>query len=126
MTTTNDDGLFAAPKPKRTFGPVYTGVTKQIRALIADGTIDKKLHAGTIAQARSLASSIDRDSGHGDRPGQHRTQANGVPLAALHQQLDALIERMTAGSVSDPFADFLASLDEGMPDGAATAPHPEV
>lgn len=100
MTRSNDgDALFGVPSatPKERGGPVYQGVCAQIRRLTASGKeyegqeplIDEKLWAGTIAQARSIAASIDRDSGHGGGK-----QANGVPLAQLHAQLDALLARL--------------------------------
>jgi len=87
------DALFDQPRAKRPSpGPVYQGICAQIRRLTkpehGEPLIDEKLWAGTIAQARSLAASIDRVDG---REGQ---QANGVPLAQMHQQLDALMARL--------------------------------
>jgi hypothetical protein len=95
----NGDALFDDPSAttNERGGPVYQGVCAQIRRLTAKGKeyegqealIDEKLWAGTIAQARSIAASIDRDSGHGGGK-----QANGVPLAQLHDQLDKLLARL--------------------------------
>lgn len=82
--------LIPDPSERAKVGPVYQGVTKQIRRLTAgpEPLIDANLWAGTIAAARSLAASIDAVDYRG--PG----QANGVPLAAMHQQLDALLARL--------------------------------
>lgn len=122
MTTKNDDGLFPAPRPKVVPGPIYQGVCKTIRALTEAEQLDKKVDAGTIAQARSIASSIDRVSGH-----KGGYQASGMQLAALHAQLSEVLERLNPAGTRDPFQDFLDELDkEGAPDGQATAPHPEV
>lgn len=105
------DALFPVQSadPKERVGPVYQGVCSQIRRLTATGKeyagqeplIDEKLWAGTIAQARSIAASIDRDSGHGGTK-----QANGVPLAQLHAQLDALLARL------NPEADDKSPLEQ--------------
>lgn len=124
MTTKDGDGLFPAPRAKVVPGPIYQGVSKTIRALIDAEKLDRKIDAGSIAQARSLASSIDRVSGH-TLP-QH--QASGVSLAALHAQLSEVLERLDPTGASDPFQDFLEELDkEGAPNnGHAPAPHPEV
>jgi hypothetical protein len=69
-------------------------VCAQIRRLTeptdgGDPLIDKDLWAGTIAQARSLAHSIDNVDGRNPL-----TQANGVPLSQMHLQLDALMARL--------------------------------
>lgn len=99
-------------------GPVYQGVCKQIRALIRSKTIDKTADAGTIAQARSVAASIDRVSGHDDP----RAQASGMQLAALHAQLFELIGRLTGETTDDDaFDQLLRELNDGT--GSATAPH---
>ena len=105
------DALFGVPSAdkKSTYGPVYNGVCAQIRRLTATGKefegmeplIDEQLWAGTIAQARSIAASIDRDSGHGGTK-----QANGVPLAQLHAQLDSLLARL------NPEADDKSPLEQ--------------
>ncbi|MDE9365471.1 hypothetical protein PZ938_07625 [Luteipulveratus sp. YIM 133132] len=124
-----DEALFPAPpspKPKKTFGPVYQGVCRQIRALLAEEKIDKQRDAGTIAQARSLAESIDRVSGHGGK-----YQASGMQLAALHERLDGLLERLTPERAeADPFQELLDSLNdddqETRTDGRSPAPHREV
>lgn len=123
MSKDHPPALFEPPTPRRTFGPVYQGVCKQIRTLTKDGTLDKNRHAGLIVQARSIAESIDRVSGHA---GTH--QASGMQLAALHERLAAALDALTpATTEADPFQELLDSLnaDEGgMPDGSDTeAPH---
>lgn len=71
-------------------GPIYQGVSKTLRKLIDAGTLDADLDAGTCAQLRSLAASIDRESGADPM----RKQASGVSLAALHAQLASLLDRV--------------------------------
>ncbi len=105
--------LFQAPTPGP--GPIYQGVCKQIRGMLRDGAIDRESHAGTIAQARSLAASLDRVSGHTG------AQASGLQLAALHAQLAALLATLAGSTTSDPFTDFLATLNDD-----TQAPHPPV
>lgn len=78
-------------------GPVYQGVSKTLRARIADGTIDRELHAGPAAAMRSLAASIDRASGHNPQ----RATASGMQLAALHAQLIAWHEAMFTDGATD-------------------------
>lgn len=83
-------------------GPVYQGVGKAIRYLEdlhkmdgPDQDLDwPKRMAGTIAQARSLAASIDRASGRQVDGFPTRRQAAGRDLGALHEQLDALLLRL--------------------------------
>jgi len=124
-------------------GPVYQGVCKQIRALFPVGpeaghqarcrcaecvetAAAKDAVAGWLAQARSIAASIDRVSGHGQT-----RQASGVQLAALHERLDAALERLAPNGERDKLAELLADLDdldeqleqEGAPDGDAAEPH---
>ena len=106
-----DEALFPAPKAKSLGGPVYQGVCEQIRILTSEHGLDKQANAGTIAQARSLAGSIDRVSGHNTK------QASGMQLAALHSQLDALLERL-APSTDDAFTQLL----EEMNNAGTTAP----
>jgi hypothetical protein len=114
---------------KRSKGPVYQGVCAQIRRLTkpAEGEplIDAKLWAGTIAQARSLADSIDRVDG---REGAH-AQANGVPLAQMHQQLDALMSRLNPAATDNNAVDNLVRMfqqeEERQRAHAAEAPHTE-
>jgi hypothetical protein len=103
------------PAEKRTGGPVYQGVCASIRTLAelnADADADAPYatprkaakpgaawlarFAGTIAQARSIAGSIDRESGHEPRS----RQASGVSLAALHERLDALLLRLDPEDLS--------------------------
>ena len=125
---TEQESLFGAPKKERG-GPVYQGVCAQIRALTAgtEPLIDKRLWAGTIAQARSLAASIDRVDG---RDGGAKGQANGVPLAQMHQQLDALMARLNPEATDyDPMADMVRRFEEQEArerDRAAQASHREV
>ena len=97
---------------KRSRGPVYQGVAKQIRALVAAGRLDKDLMAGTISQARTLADSIDLASGHdGSKP------EYGTSLAAMHHQLDELLARLggTALGGADPFDELLGQLANPTP-----------
>ena len=117
--TTPDDGLFPVTRAqKRPGGALYQGVCKTIRALEHEGIIDKKLDAGSIAQARALAASIDR---------LEHAKASGMQLAPMHEQLGKVLERLNPTGASDPFQDFLAELDkEGDSSGNAPAPHPEV
>ena len=100
-----------APEPKDTPGPVYQGTSKSIRYLAKlNGTEEdpKGLDwstrwAGTIAQARSLAASIDRASGRDPK----RRQAAGRDLANLHEQLDALLLRLDPqGVAADAPSDY--------------------
>ena len=121
--TNDDDALIPRTKvQKPRGGPVYQGVCKSIRALEDEGLVDKKVDAGSIAQARSIAASIDRVDGHDGGP-----QSSGMQLAALHAQLSEVLVRLNPAGASDPFQDFLNELDkEDSPDGRAPAPHPEV
>lgn len=129
---TEQDALMPEPKPAKRFGPIYQGVAAEIRRLTAQGKwkdeeqlADPDIYAGTIAQARSLAASIDRVSGH-----EGGYQASGKMLAELHAELRALLEVLHPESTeSDPFQDFINSLDEdegSAPRGTTPAPHPEV
>lgn len=113
------DALFDVTDPKAGPGTIYQGVCRQIRTLIQDNTIDRATHAGTIAQARSLAASLDRVSGHTNP----RRQAAGMQLAAMHSQLDALLCRLAGDSTptDDPFARFLEDLND-----TPKTPHPQV
>lgn len=121
------DALLPLPKPKRESpGPVYQGVCAQIRRLtkpdVGEPLIDEKLWAGTIAQARSLAASIDRVDGR------NGPQANGVPLGTMHGQLDALMARLNPeASDHDPIADLVSQFraEEVAQRGNAPASHPQ-
>lgn len=102
-------------------GPVYQGVCATIRALFpkpkghratcvcevcTDTKERKERAAGTLAQARSVAGSIDRCSGHAGTP-----QASGMQLAALHAQLDQLLARLDPdANAGDEFDDFTRDL----------------
>ena len=95
----------------RSPGPIYQGVCKTIRTVDADDPEGRQLRAGITAQARSLAASIDRQSGHVD--GSY--QAPGDKLAQLHAQLAALMliiapELAAPASTHDPFADALSAI----------------
>jgi len=122
VTRSKQERLFDPESPTGV-GPVYQGVCKQIRVLFPTGDTDAQARkdslSGTIAQARSLAASIDRVSGHGGGP-----QANGVPLATMHERLDALLERLAGTGETDPFQELLNELDATprTTDAAAT-PH---
>lgn len=103
------------------YGPVYQGTAAQIRALfdvklgadglplgvdqLAENAARKDRNKGTIAQARSLAASIDRVSGHnGGR------QASGVQLSAMHDALDRLLERLNPDGGTSEFAKALEEM----------------
>ena len=111
-----------APGPKRRRkrgGAVYQGVNKTIRSLVDLGVVDPVRHAGLVAQARSIAGSIDRESGDDDR----RRQASGVSLAALHERLEKVLERLDpAGLVEDPTDTAWREFTEAM--SAPPAPSP--
>ena len=115
-----DDALFGIEQESPTGpGPVYQGVAKQLRALIANKTIDRDTHAGIIAAARSIAASIDRVSGHRNGP-----QASGMQLSALHSSLLAWLDKLVpAEAGDDPWSEFL---EEVRGDSTAPASHPEV
>jgi hypothetical protein len=108
--------LFTPPKPKVPVGPVYQGVCAQIRELFPtdddEAQARKRQLLGTIAQARSVAGSIDRVSGAplGDLP---TRQAAGMQLAALHAQLDALLDRLSPdGEQEDEFEQLRREMEE--------------
>lgn len=119
---------FEPPKTqKERGGPIYQGVCKQIRRLTrpeqGEPLIDAVLWAGTIAQARSLAASIDRVDG---REG---SQANGVPLAQMHMQLDALMARLNPEvAEGDPMLALMHQFqeEEARQRANAQASHPPV
>jgi hypothetical protein len=115
--TTDDAALFAihsvadAKAKADSPGPIYQGTGKAIRHLAKvnatdddpKGLVWQARMAATISQARSLAASIDRESGRDPE----RKQASGVSLAALHQQLDALMLRLDPqGVATEGPADF--------------------
>lgn len=109
-------------------GPVYQGVTKTIRALASrrgpgksgatpahpDRVLWLEENAGAIAAARSVAASIDRESGHRAE----RKQAAGMQLQALHSSLLAWLERLDptitddAGDPWETLVDKLERLEE--------------
>lgn len=122
-----DAALFTVGGQKLSPGPVYQGVAKQIRALVAAGTVDKERHAGVAAAARSLAHNIDLASGHGGR-----RPSSGMQLSALHAQLERYLV-LLAGEVAageDPFDKLLEELGQENGGernaGRTAAPHPEV
>ena len=107
-----DDGtLFDPPATKsrrrsRSGGDVYKGVDLAIKTLEDLGVVDASRHAGLCAQARSLAGSIDRESGADET----RKQASGVSLAALHAQLSEVLARL------DPQGDLEDGTDKAWRD----------
>lgn len=111
-----DAALFDVPgERRRASSAVCQGVRKSIHALFPEDadeeTLDRKRRlSGTIAQALSLAASIDRVSGAGDPS----RQANGVPLSAMHTQLDLLLLRLDPAEAdsSDGFADLERAMRE--------------
>jgi hypothetical protein len=133
-------GLEGAGEDKGAGGPLYQGVCETIRVLFpsakdrghvtkcacdeCDGIAQGKARAaGTIAQARSIAASIDRVSGH--RGGR---QASGVQLAAMHEQLDKLLARLDPDGSSDEFAQLLQEMrdaEEAGRVGRTAASHTE-
>lgn len=123
MTRSKRQPALFEESPQERGGPIYQGVCKQIRVLFPtsdpDAQTRKDSLAGTIAQARSLAASIDRVSGHGGGP-----QANGVPLATMHERLDALLERLAGTGETDPFQELLNELNSTEDtDDRAETPH---
>jgi hypothetical protein len=100
-------GLFEPPKVKVQGGPVYQGVCAQLRAMFPTDAADlderaeqvarKDAMSGYMAQARSVAASIDRVSGH-PIGGVVTRQAAGMQLAALHNQLAELLDRLSPDS----------------------------
>lgn len=125
--------LFDVPTPKADdtqSRAVYQGTSKAIRyleQLNADPKLDAQFgtrakpegrpgaawaarFAGTIAQARSLAASIDRASGSDPK----RRQAAGRDLADMHERLDALMLRLDPEEVTadapEPFDQLTAEL----------------
>lgn len=114
--------LFEPPKVKTPVGPVYQGVCAQIRALFptdsddpevaADATARKAAMLGYIAQARSVAASIDRVSGH-PIGGVVTRQAAGMQLSALHAQLADLLDRLSPdGGEVDEFEQLRRDMEE--------------
>jgi hypothetical protein len=110
-------GLPEAPKAKESPGPVYQGVGKAIRYLeqlhAAEDDGWSTRFAGTIAQARSLAASIDRASGRDP----NRRQAAGRDLSDLHERLDALMLRLdpedaAATDTGDAWAELTQELTQ--------------
>src|SRR5688572_22402621 len=91
--------LVPTPRPKKSYGPIYQGVCKQINTLFPRGEADTKArkarYAGTIAQARQLAQNLDTASGHGGRPW------SGTAIAQMHERLDSLLERLAGDETPD-------------------------
>jgi hypothetical protein len=87
-------------------GAVYQGTSATIRWLEDQGTVDKQRHAGLAAQARSLAASIDRESGDDVT----RKQASGVSLSALHAQLAAILQLLDPAESAAPSTGALGVL----------------
>src|SRR5699024_3974189 len=99
-------------------GPVYQGVSKQIRRLTASGTyskleqiIDPAEFAGVIALCRQLARAVDKATGHNET-GWH---ANGRDLGPLAEQLRQALELLMPETETDEFQEFLNKLDGTVP-----------
>jgi hypothetical protein len=93
-------------------GPVYQGVSLEIRRLTAKGArfadvapaIDATEHAGTIAAARALARAIDKATGH-NVTGWH---ANGRDVSPMFEELRELLSRLHPdGQTVDAFEAWL-------------------
>lgn len=100
-------------------GPVYQGVSKQIRRLTASGKtyehleaiIDEDEFAGVIALCRQLARAVDKATGHNET-GWH---ANGRDLGPLAEQLRQALELLRPETETDEFQEFLNKLDGTVP-----------
>lgn len=114
-------------------GPVYQGVAKTIRRLTAEGAykdleqvIDPVEYAGTIAAARSLARTLDKQMGHNPTG----WVANGRDLAPLLEQLQELMTTLNPDQKRDDLMDWLndddAPREESAHARAAQASHPQV
>jgi hypothetical protein len=105
-------------------GPVYQGVGKEIRHLIAEGIIDPREHAGTIALARSLARHIDKGNGH-NLTG---WSANGRDQSPIAEQLRETLRILHPESNVDAFEawmrDDTAPREEAASDLTTAQPHP--
>lgn len=95
-------------------GPIYQGVSKQIRRLTASGTysalpkiIDPDEYAGIISLCRQLARALDKATGH-NKTGWH---ANGRDLGPLAEQLRQALELLRPDVETDEFQEFLNNLD---------------
>lgn len=115
MTRQGGDSLpFDVEEPGKPSTMNYQGVCATVRALFPKDAppdvLERKARlAGTIAQARSIAASIDRVSGAGNP----LRQANGVPLSAMHAQLDALLLRLDPlEEGGDGFEDLVEAMKE--------------
>jgi hypothetical protein len=108
-------GRGKAGSNRTTGGPVYQGVCKAIRWLVDQGALDDTRKAGLVAQARSLAASIDRESGHDPR----RKQASGVSLSALHAQLAELLQLLDPAETSPAGGALGALVDRWAAEDAA-------
>lgn len=97
-------------------GPIYQGVSKQLRRLTSSGTykhleqiVDPDEHAGTIALCRQLARAVDHFTGHNATG----WRANGRDLAPLVEQLRLALESLRPeASESDEFQEFMADLNK--------------
>lgn len=114
--------LFDVPNaPPARGGALYQAVSKQIRTLESDGTIDKDRHAGLSGQARAIAASIDHAGGRNDRG----HVASGMQLAALHAQLLAVLQAMAPAAPASGDA-FDAWLRDGLEMPALETPPADV
>lgn len=105
-------------------GPIYQGVSRQIRRATASGKafedleplIDADEHAGSIALARSVARTLDTLTGHNPTG----WVANGRDVAPLVEQLRELLLSLGAAAVEvDPFQEFIEQINND----DATASH---
>lgn len=113
-------------------GPVYQGVSKQIRWLTASGAegtdadgnprepvIDADTYAGVIAATRAVARALDKATGH-NLTGYH---ANGRDLAPIAERLESLLRVLMGDDVEvDEFQELLDKMD-ALPAPRAEHPH---
>lgn len=95
-------------------GPIYQGVSKQIRRLTASGTysdltqiIDPDECAGVIALCRQLARALDKATGHNEIG----WVAAGRDIGPLAEQLRQALELLTPQTETDEFQEFLNKID---------------
>lgn len=114
----NQDALFAAPKPKRPRpgGPIYQGVARQVRALFPSSDPDAQKHKKELAGWISLALAHARALDASEAPSVGRAQTS----AELREALTYISDAMTAG---DEFDAFIKELNASTP---APPPHAEV
>lgn len=126
MSADQGEGLFvvqvapaaSSSSKRKRGGPVYQGVNKTIRHLVDCDVVDPVRHAGLIAQARSIAGSIDRESGDDAT----RRQASGVSLSALHERLEKVLERLDPQGDAADADDTWRAFTEAMQSPPAASP----